>query len=498
MKKSSLPYLFLINFFLFSCNFSNENINLKKEAIKSSLNEVSSSKKEKISENILKKKKIINKIEKVKKEKLSSSDNNVIFEFKSERYLEGVVEKEYQKNIEIAKKAVQATLKMLTKAPTTGMEELTLSKNFDIYKPISYEFTNYFDHKESQYIQEKKKSILLFLPYTGIYKEFGKKLRKSLELGLFENKNSNIKYLYFDSGKNFNKDKFIEFIKNNKPLMILGPLLREKLIKIKSIVKNFKIPVFSFTNDINLKEKNIWITGFSPEDQIEKLTNYSINCKKNKMGFIGVDDEYGNMALKSIINKLQGNSLEKFILIKKETIFNKEILNNILKRFLEYRESKDLKLIKTPRFETIFIIGDANFVLEIMPILTYYDLDLSKTDILGTPILNDKLLINEHSLLNAKFPMIEQLNKDIFLNKWKSMWTEKPDDLARLGYDISKIIFWLLNQEKNIEELIRENQNKFSILGNKFILYENGKIFRPSEIFKISSIGKIKKVNDCL
>ena len=77
------------------------------------------------------------------------------------------------------------------------------------------------------------------------------------------------------------------------------------------------------------------------------------------------------------------------------------------------------------------------------------------------------------------------------------MWSGETDELTRLGYDISKISIWLINQEKNFAQLIKENYNKFSILGNKFKFYIDGHIFRPSSIYKINPIGKIKKINSC-
>ena len=55
--------------------------------------------------------------------------------------------------------------------------------------------------------------------------------------------------------------------------------MRENLIKIKSIINKFKIPVFSFTNDSSLSEKGIWVLGFSPFDQINKILDYAIKCK---------------------------------------------------------------------------------------------------------------------------------------------------------------------------------------------------------------------------
>ena len=98
-----------------------------------------------------------------------------------------------------------------------------------------------------------------------------------------------------------------------------------------------------------------------------------------------------------------------------------------------------------------------------MPIFTYYDLDTSKTDVLGTNVLADKILRTEHSVINAKFPKINDNNVDVFKTKWKVMEND-PDTLSRLGYDIAKIGMWLIFQEMKLEELIKTNNNKFTVL----------------------------------
>ena len=53
----------------------------------------------------------------------------------------------------------------------------------------------------------------------------------------------------------------------NNPTLILGPLLRENVIKIKSVYSKIKVPIISFNND-NFYEQYLWITGFSPQEQL--------------------------------------------------------------------------------------------------------------------------------------------------------------------------------------------------------------------------------------
>ena len=70
-----------------------------------------------------------NKINKKKLENLhlqSNPSESVVFEFRKERYLEGIQNQEVDDKVKYAQKALQATFKMLSKAPTTGMEHLKI------------------------------------------------------------------------------------------------------------------------------------------------------------------------------------------------------------------------------------------------------------------------------------------------------------------------------------------------------------------------------------
>ena len=86
-----------------------------------------------------------NKIKKKKLENLyvvSNPGESVVFEFRKERYLEGIQNKEVENKIDYAQKALQATFKMLSKAPTTGMEHLKIKNTSH---EINYNFENFYN-----------------------------------------------------------------------------------------------------------------------------------------------------------------------------------------------------------------------------------------------------------------------------------------------------------------------------------------------------------------
>ena len=84
-------------------------------------------------------------------------------------------------------------------------------------------------------------------------------------------------------------------IEKIKPDIILGPFTRTSVLKLKPHIKENSIPMFAFTNDIALVEKNIWSLGFSPEEQIDIIIKCALGKGLNNYGLIVPNDLYGKI-----------------------------------------------------------------------------------------------------------------------------------------------------------------------------------------------------------
>ena len=112
-------------------------------------------------------KKTQNEITKNKDSILKKLNNeNVIFEFKSERLLQG---RDHPKNLnkKQAEKALSAVLKMFKRNLSSNNPELYLKQNSNVS-----EFNTYVFEKNEI---SKYQNIIVFLPLTGQYSNFGKK-----------------------------------------------------------------------------------------------------------------------------------------------------------------------------------------------------------------------------------------------------------------------------------------------------------------------------------
>jgi len=412
-------------------------------------------------------------------------DDDVVFEFRNERLLQG---KDTRKQIQNKKtnKALSAVFKMLKQNLSLDTTNLNLN-NSEISSPIDYDKKIY-----NSEINENYKNILALLPFTGSYSKFALKIRKSLDMSILRFGSKNIQIVYFDTGTDNYELNLENIIKTVKPKLIIGPFTRESLLKIKPFAKAESIPVFTFSNDIALIEKNIWSFGFSPEEQIDSIFSCSLRNGSKKFGLIVPKNLYGNIILDrsiSLIKTNKDNYFEKLRLSDKQ-INDKTDLFSILKVFLNYKE--DVNSIHT-KFDTIFLGGSKEFILEIAPLLAFFDVDSRKVQILGTEEFNTSEIKNEPSLEKAWFPMIASQNTEDLKLIWNESWKDEYDYFKNAGFDAGIIGINYLNQNKTIDVFLKDVKSFI----NGFTFKANGSLTKPVSVMQIQKLGMLKNIKLC-
>ena len=468
------------------------------------------------------------------------NENDVVFEFRNERLLEGR-ELSNQNLKKKTNKALTAVFKMLKSNPSLENQNLNLKNEENLNHSIDYSL------KLNQFPNNiVVKNIIVFLPFTGPYSNnFGNKIRKAIDLSILRFGTDNINVVYFDTGTNYLLEEVELLIEKIKPEIILGPFTRSSVLKLKPYIKENLIPMFAFTNDIALVEKNIWSLGFSPEEQIDSIIKCSLGKGHKNYGLIVPNDLYGEIILNRAIDNLSEKSYTSFkkLLLSNTEMTNKSKLESILKSFLDYNKEQNQMLM--PKFDAIFIGGNENFVLEIAPLLAFFDIDSQKVQILGTEKFNVKAIKNEPSLEGAWFPRIldredrneliiynkeedelkkikEDLNTEIENNNfrknnlkakrlrivldrkarikekdftlvWKNTWRDDVNYFSKVGFDTGVLAFNFLNQDKKIEEYIENIEGL--VTGFKFAA--NGYVKKLSSVVEIQKLGKLQNIRNC-
>ncbi len=432
--------------------------------------------------NDLKKEVLINKITEKNNIKLKEENDNIIFEFRNERLLQG---RNISDNIKIEKTrlALSAVQKMFKKNLSSSDNEINLKNNDNISTLDRY---NLEKSKSISY-----RNIIVFLPLTGKYSSFGNKIRKALDLSILNFGSSEIKLIYFDTGKVVDLEIIKNLFNEHNPKFIIGPFTREVLLKIKPFAKKDDLPILTFSNDIAMVENNVWSLGFSPEEQVQSVISCALMQGYSKFGIIAPDNLYGKIISRQTIDLIavDKNNYYSSLFLSNEELNNKTNLYSNLRRFLQYSETEETHT----KFDTILIGGRKEFILEIAPLLAFFNVDSKLVKILGTETFNDQEIKNEPSLEKSWFPVILSKNNEQFKFLWQDIWGGNNDYFSNAGFDAGVIgINYINNVQKNLRYL---NNIEGPVTG--LIFEDNGYIKKPVQVMQIEDLGKLTNIKKC-
>ena len=397
---------------------------------------------------------------------------------------------------------------------------------------VSYENKNYSNQKlkidnkiviskEQELVKEVK--IGLLLPLSGSNSTIGDSMLKASQLSLNKLKNKNIKLIIKDT-EDINKNiitSYYELI-NEDVDIILGPLFSKNIKLINSISLDEDTIMITFSNNIEIKNENTFISGLAPEDEIKAVLKYAIKNGKKKFGAVLPNNKYGLRSKKLIENLLLEYQVQltEVVLYDSENpdfyktakiIANYDIRKYELEKKIE--ELKDLKSVESKRkykllknkdtlgdldFDSIFI-GAENIkhLSMLVSILPYYDVDPKEVLYLGNSLWSNNIALKEPALEKSFFPNVDQINYKNFEIEYMDAFEKKPHKISSLAYDLIGLISTLQKNNQKVDILGLTNENGFIGSNGLFRFKKDGNIERSLSIFQIKNqkIKEIKKAN---
>ena len=343
-----------------------------------------------------------------------------------------------------------------------------------------------------------------------------KNLINALELAVYKNEINNVQLNINKYGDL--KDLDFRMSKIAKPGKIFVGTLNSKEAK---VVKNYcskEILFFSFAGDKDLAGGCVYLINFFPEDDLIALFNYFPTDSKIALlypeNFYGyqinsIIDDIAKKSKSLIINRasykedltnarLAIKELGKFEFRKHELERQKIILKNkddiVSKNAL--KKIKKLETLGEVDFTHIILPDYGIRLLEIAPLLPFYDVDPNKVQFVGTGVWDDRIFFNEPSLQNAIFSGIEFKKRRKFFEDYLYIYSEKPLRISTIPYDLVGILSYLLSKKFSLNEaydFMNNNKIKFDGIDGKFY-FENNLIVRELDILQINN-GSTKKLN---
>ncbi len=275
---------------------------------------------------------------------------------------------------------------------------------------------------------------------------------------------------------------------------------------------------FSFSSEKSLANDCVFLINFFPQNEIQTLFEYL--PENSKVALVYPENAYG-YKINEIVDIVSQNSNSVVVnrASYKENLENirtsiKELGKYELRKFELNRQKKLLalkkdekskqRLKKLERFTTTndydfthVLIADYGIrLLQVAPMLAYYDIDPNIVKFIGTGAWDDEIFFNEPSLQNAIFPGVEYNKRETLLKEYNEFYGEDLMRISTLPYDLVGLLTYLINNNYNLKDfyyLVYSKNLVFDGVDGSFYFKEN-LIERELKILQIQD-GKAIKIN---
>ena len=337
-----------------------------------------------------------------------------------------------------------------------------------------------------------------------------------IELATYKKKIKNISFNIHVYENNNSLNKYLE--KNIEPGTIyFGPISADDSLGLNAYCEN-GILFFSFSSNKSLADNCVFLLNFFPYNEIETIFDYL--PENSKVAIVYPENSYG-YKINEIVDSVSERS--KSIIINrasyKENLENvrsaiKELGKYELRKFELNRQKKLLslnkdenskqRLKKLERFTTTndydfthVLIADYGVrLLQVAPLLAYYDIDPNIVGFIGTGAWDDTIFFNEPTLQNAIFPGVEYKKRQKLIDEYADTYDEDLMRVSTLPYDLIGLLTYLINNNYNVKEFYELVDSKNFIFdgvdGNFY--FSNNLIERELKILQINN-GEALQIN---
>ena len=353
--------------------------------------------------------------------------------------------------------------------------------------------------------------IGLLVPLSGKQSDIGKSIMQSIRLAINKIDNPNIKILPKDT-----KNDPVKTLAAAKELelegvkIVIGPIFNNNLIYLDELKEMIFL---SLTNKNINNPKNVISAGINASSQIKTIMKFKEMNNINKTIFLipnsnfqeEVEDAISQSKIKlKHVHIYETNPMELTKQIEKITMYQirKQNLIDEIKRLEDSNErNKEWKINNLKKRDTLgginfdsVIVSDFEEGLKsVFTSLLYTDVSPQRIYYITLNQWFDESFLKEESLQPLYFPSINKENYEEFIDDYKRIYNEYPNQLSFLSYDLMGLVYYLVYQNKfKIDEKIFYKENQFKGKVGIFEINKN-RINHVLNFYKVEN-KKFKKI----
>lgn len=285
-------------------------------------------------------------------------------------------------------------------------------------------------------LPSKRVKVGLLLPLSGDASHIGNALRDAAVMALFD------KYATLGHEPSIRvelvtkdtrgtpegaKQAAAEAVREGATLL-LGPLFSRSVEAIKPLAATGKVTVISFSNNKDVAGNGVYIYGFNPTEQAERIANYAYRRGINNVAALTPNDAYGRQVLKGFerIGELMGRKIQPVV---RYASAGAELHNNV--RSLVAQGTDGARFT----FNALFLPEGGQKLAPILSALSDMNVTPQTVQFLGTGLWDSPELIRNYNLNGAWIASAPPRFYEGFVSRFTHSYGYEPPRLASLSYD---------------------------------------------------------------
>jgi branched-chain amino acid transport system substrate-binding protein len=238
--------------------------------------------------------------------------------------------------------------------------------------------------------------------------------------------------------------------------LLLGPLYSQPTSAVGPLATARRVAVLSFSNDTAAARPGVYVLGFRPEEQVERVVAYAVRQGLPRVAALVPDDAYGARVLQAW-RTATGGTLGAEPAPSAVYPVDGEDPTPVVRRLLDHDRRAAAAgaggVPSDPPFDALLLADAGPRLTNILGLLRFYDLDPARTRLLGTMRWQeDPSLAGEPMLQGAWLAVVPPGAAATFARRFEGVYGRPPGSLAGLAYDATALAAVLTRSRLGLDD----------------------------------------------
>lgn len=328
--------------------------------------------------------------------------------------------------------------------------------------------------------------VALLLPLSGPSGAVGKDMEAAAQMALFDTGGDIVLLIRDTGGTVETAQAAASSVLDAGAELVLGPVFSSATSAVANVARPRGVNVLSFSNNAAVAGNGVYVLGYRPEEQAERVVGYALDQGVTRIGVLAPDDGYGSLVTAAWARMMN---------------YRPELLANGVATYpaqgdpapvvREFTRNMGLANGRSNGGNAAVLIADGGLRLrQVASLLTFYDVDPAAVRFLGTRRWEeDRVFLRDPAVRGAWIASIEENVERRFKERFAAAFGREPDPLAALAYDAATLAARLATQPERFTVPALTNPRGFDGSQGVFRIEPNGLTRHGLAILEVTPEG---------